>query len=207
MRKARIAEWMLSQVLTRERAASAVGDWMEDMDERGSAWFWSCVLRTANSRVWSDLTESPHQMAGLAFRAYLRLWAYLVTYCLVLSVVLLIGMLVVGAIRDGSKLPALSFPDPAVNPLVSGLLAFVNFRAGQWIAQRAPGREVAASLALWLLQQAVAILLTIGAIVVFHLDRAAFTPADLLFKSPMSLVSDAALFAGALQVRRRALRN
>jgi hypothetical protein len=73
MRKVRIAEWILSQVLTREHAASVVGDWMEDIGERGSAWFWSCALRTAISRVWSDLTESPPQMAGLAFRAYLRL--------------------------------------------------------------------------------------------------------------------------------------
>ena len=83
----------------------------------------------------------------------------------------------------------------------------MSFRAGQWIAQRAPGREVAASVALWLLQQAVAILLMIGAIVVFHFDRAAFTPADLLLESTLGLVSDAALFAGALQVRRRALRD
>ena len=147
MRKVRIAERILSQVLTRERAASAVGDWMEDIGERGSAWFWSCVLRTAISRVWSDLTESPPQMAGLAFRAWLRLWVFLITYCLVLSVVLLIGMLVVGAIRYGLKLPALSYPDPRGNPLAVGLLwAFVSFRAGQWIAQRAPGREVAATL-------------------------------------------------------------
>lgn len=174
MRKVRIAERILSQVLTRERAASAVGDWMEDIGERGSAWFWSCVLRTAISRVWSDLTESPPQMAGLAFRAWLRLWVFLITYCLVLSVVLLIGMLVVGAIRYGLKLPALSYPEPRGNPLAVRLLwAFVSFRAGQWIAQRAPGREVAASVALWLMQEAVAILLMIGAIVVFHFDRAA----------------------------------
>jgi hypothetical protein len=204
MRKVRIAEWILSQVLTREHAASAVGDWMEDIGERGSAWFWSCVLRTAISRVWSDLKERPPHIAGLAFRTYLRLWAFLVTYCLVLW----IGMLVVVAIHYGLKLPALSYTDLAGNPVVLGLLdAFVSFRAGQWIAQRAPGREVAASVALWLLQQAVAILLMIGAIVVFHFDRAAFTPADLLLESPLGLVSDAALFAGALQVRRRALRD
>jgi hypothetical protein len=66
---------------------------------------------------------------------------------------------------------------------------------------------VAASVALWLLRQAVAILLTIGVIIVFHFDLPAFTPADLLFESPMGLVSDVALFAGALQVRRRALRD
>jgi hypothetical protein len=137
-----------------------------------------------------------------------RALVFLVTYCLVLFVVLLIGMLVVVAIRYGLTVPALSYPDPAVNPLVSWLLgAFVNFRAGQWIAQRAPGREVAASVALWLLRQAVAILLTIGVIIVFHFDLPAFTPADLLFESPMGLVSDVALFAGALQVRRRALRD
>ncbi len=59
MTKSRIAEWILSQVLPPDRAASTVGDWLEDAAERGPVWFWSCVFRTVLSRIWSDLAESP----------------------------------------------------------------------------------------------------------------------------------------------------
>ncbi len=61
--RSRIAEWILSQVLPPDRAASTVGDWMEDAPKRGNIWFWSCVLRTLASCIWSDLSEAPLTMA------------------------------------------------------------------------------------------------------------------------------------------------
>ncbi len=99
MRSARVAEWILSQVLPPDRAASTVGDWMEDADERGSLWFWSCVLRTVLSRISSDFAESPGFMVGLALRGWLySLWlavgtgfGLFVGTCILFPIVLLIG--------------------------------------------------------------------------------------------------------------------
>jgi len=74
MMKSSIAEWLLSQVLPPDRAVSAVGDWMEDVDKRGNIWFWSCVFRTAVSRVWTDFVDSPGFMVSLALRSCLLAW-------------------------------------------------------------------------------------------------------------------------------------
>ena len=66
----RIAEWILSQVLPPERARSAVGDWREDIDQRGAIWFWCCVFRTAAAHVWSELAESAATMARLGLTGF-----------------------------------------------------------------------------------------------------------------------------------------
>lgn len=42
MRSARVAEWVLSQVLPPDRATSTVGDWLGDATDRGRLRFWSC---------------------------------------------------------------------------------------------------------------------------------------------------------------------
>ena len=67
--KPRIAEWILSQVLPPDRAASTVGDWMEDAPKRGDIWFWSSVFRTAASAIRSDFAESPRFILDLTLRS------------------------------------------------------------------------------------------------------------------------------------------
>src|SRR5580698_6933796 len=102
MRSARVAEWILAQVLPPDRAASTVGDWLEDATERGRLWFWSCVLRTVLSRIWSDFAESPGFMVGLAFRGWLYgIWLVLGTFfglfvgiCIAVCVAMFVGFLV-----------------------------------------------------------------------------------------------------------------
>ncbi len=102
MRSARVAEWILSQVLPPDRAVSTVGDWMEDAGERGPVWFWSCVFRTVFSRIWSDFVESPGFMVGLALRGWLYgLWLVVGTFfglfvgiCILVGVAMLVGFLV-----------------------------------------------------------------------------------------------------------------
>jgi hypothetical protein len=68
----RIAEWIVALVLPPDRAASAVGDWMEDAAERGQVWFWCCVFRTVLAHVWRDLAASPLTMARLGLSGFAR---------------------------------------------------------------------------------------------------------------------------------------
>jgi hypothetical protein len=61
-----IAEWILTLVTSRERAASTVGDLAEQAGARGVVWFWSGVLRTAGSLLWRGVTENNARAARLA---------------------------------------------------------------------------------------------------------------------------------------------
>jgi hypothetical protein len=64
MRNARIAEWILSLVTTSDRAASAVGDLMEDVAGHGTLRFWASVLHLAMSLLVRDLAANPVRMVG-----------------------------------------------------------------------------------------------------------------------------------------------
>ena len=71
----RIAEGILSLVLSPDRVAAVVGDCLEDANQRGSFWFWGCVLRTVVAHVWANLAESPRSLAMLALHAcFFNLW-------------------------------------------------------------------------------------------------------------------------------------
>jgi hypothetical protein len=74
MHNAAAAEWILSLVAPPDRAASTVGDLVEEASSRGTLWFWSCVLRTAGSHLWHDLTVSPLGMLRLAVWGFLTYW-------------------------------------------------------------------------------------------------------------------------------------
>jgi hypothetical protein len=144
--KTRLAEWSLSLVLPPDRAASAVGDWMEDATARGNVWFWSCVVRTAIARVWSDLAESPFYFAGLALRACL-LNAWRTVCCLIGFMVLMAPVFILVAwLAPAKVLPVLG--------TLTGAAAFATcaFQTGRWIAQRAPNRELAACVAMVVVQ-------------------------------------------------------
>jgi hypothetical protein len=72
MTKSRIAEWILSQVLPPDRAASTVGDWMEDVDKRGNIWLWSCVFRTAIAGLWREIADNPVTTARICILEFGR---------------------------------------------------------------------------------------------------------------------------------------
>ena len=143
MTKSRIAEWILSQVLPPDRAASTLGDWMEDVDKRGSIWFWSCVLRTVLSRVWIDLADSPGFMLSLALRSCLYSW-----------LIYMIGTIV---LVSGAYISILFqiLPSPHAYTafwFVGELLGWTSVTAygimtGRWTARRANGRAIAACVA------------------------------------------------------------
>jgi hypothetical protein len=65
MRDARIAEWILSLVTTPDRAASAVGDLMEDVVARRALRFWGSVSYLTISLLVRDLASNPVRMVGL----------------------------------------------------------------------------------------------------------------------------------------------
>jgi hypothetical protein len=141
MDKARIAERILALVLSPDRAASAVGDWMEDADVRGPVWFWSCVFRTAISQVWSDLAGSPRLMVRVGLTGLCRLLLPLYGFGCLLDVLM-------------TNLPALrhwmwSGDGWRVTVLWNVVLLPVwLFQTGRWIAQRAPGPVAAGCIAI-----------------------------------------------------------
>lgn len=64
MRRDRLAEHILSFVAPPERAASVVGDLMEEAGARGRVWFWRSVTRLWLSLLGRDLIFAPFAMAA-----------------------------------------------------------------------------------------------------------------------------------------------
>ena len=198
MTKSRVAEWILAQVLPPDRAASMVGDWMEDIDHRGNTWFWSCVFRTLLSRVWSDFAESPGFLVGLALRGWLySCWLLVGTYfglfagvCILVPLALLAGYLT----RQLHWHPSW--------PVSSAFIAQVwigacQFQAGRWIARRARGRELAAGIVACMTPTVFFFLLQL---VSMHFRGSKL---DL----PATLPSEIFLLAGILWFRQKSLRS
>jgi hypothetical protein len=63
MRKHRLAEALLSLVGPADRAASAIGDLIEEEGGRGRFWFWRSVMPLWLSLLWRDLRTAPLAMA------------------------------------------------------------------------------------------------------------------------------------------------
>ena len=63
MRNHRLAETLLLLVGPADRAASAIGDLIEEGRERGRFWFWRTVMRLWLWLLWRDLRTAPLAMA------------------------------------------------------------------------------------------------------------------------------------------------
>lgn len=63
MRRDRVAESLLSLVGPADRAASAVGDLMEQAPGRGGLWFWRAFTRLWLAMLGRDLMAAPFTMA------------------------------------------------------------------------------------------------------------------------------------------------
>lgn len=66
MREAVFAEWILSLVMTPERAASVIGDLEEQRPLHGRVWFWWSVFGTAAACLVGDLSKEPLTTVCLA---------------------------------------------------------------------------------------------------------------------------------------------
>src|SRR5690348_277316 len=65
MRNIAMAEWILGLVTTRDRAATTVGDLVEEGP--GSVFgFWAAVVRIGGAYLWRGLTEDPARMTRVA---------------------------------------------------------------------------------------------------------------------------------------------
>lgn len=185
MMKSRIAEWLLSQVLPPDRAATTIGDWMEDAEKRGNLWFWSCVIRTAISSLWSGLTEKPLTMAGIGLLGFAR------------SLLVIIGIsAVIRVLWLWSH--SFSLPQWLLLTLYYPLQAWWYFQTGRWVARRAPGREVAGAFAIALIGWLPIVGWWMVALIQFRWAANAMVPT--------AVSHDLCLLAGALWLRRRQLR-
>jgi hypothetical protein len=204
MRKARLAELILSLVTSRERASSTAGDLMEEVPARGIFWFWSSVCRTVLSLLWSDFAAEPMYLAGLAFRGFLVSTALLMALMICIVICSAVFGVIVGAMgltRDVSALTPFRWAFELAGALVT--LA-TQFQVGRWIARRARGREMAACVAFLIVDMAVTTV--VGEAL---LTRFVQTPDVQTSVAPLiirDLVDYIALFAGAVWVRRRLMK-
>jgi len=184
MRNAQVAEWLLSLVTTPLRAASTVGDLMENAARRGVVRFWIGVLRTAFSMMWRDVTASPARMARLAGGGFIVGLALLfVCFFPVFPIAILLS-------PAGFRDPSAAFNSRIFNVASMAVILLVPFQQGRWLARRSPGQELAACFALTILTAAVDSLpMALGLGTAFQLM--------------LSIAASIPMFAGAVWVRRK----
>ncbi len=141
MRRATVAQLILSLATTPDRAATTVGDLLEESATRGSLWFWSSVLGTAGSLCWRDFRSAPLRMLWLGF------WGWLASLFYGAAPWALVGVLVFLAVRIGPD------PNPPTNPLLLWPLAIASeifgaIWAGWEVAKSSKGRELAAAFSV-----------------------------------------------------------
>ena len=164
MRSDLLAEWILSLVVDRERAASAVGDFLEDVPERGRRWFWFSIGKTAFARLGRSLMEAPFRMAGFAAFAWLVYMAmgFALGFAAWIAATLLWGMGYFLSHHTVMELVAnllrlrFDWPAPPVEWLrfVDCVVVWIAapYQLGRWWARAARGREMVTWLylaAIW----------------------------------------------------------
>jgi hypothetical protein len=148
MRKVQIAEWILGLVTSRDRAASTVGDLLEQAAARGVLWFWSGALRTAASLLWRGVAENPVRITAVAFIGL----AVDITASLLLAGVTGLVFFVMPVSAVSSALGAWS--GHQVHPSYAWWIApqlAISVLIGRMLARWAPGRELSACLAFGIL--------------------------------------------------------
>jgi hypothetical protein len=74
MRRADLAEAILSLAAPRERAASITGDFLEE--HPGAFRFWFLVGRTTVAQAWRQLAAEPKAIAGIVIRGMIAEFGY-----------------------------------------------------------------------------------------------------------------------------------
>jgi hypothetical protein len=134
MRNAAAAEWILSLVVAPDRAASTVGDLVEEASSRGTLWFWSSLLRTACSHFWRDLLVSPLRTVRLAFWGLGASW--------------ILGALL-GMTVSLLRVHFVDFVPHWEHPLILVLVVIAApLLAGWEVARRSAGRDLPAAFAV-----------------------------------------------------------
>jgi hypothetical protein len=145
MLNATVAEWILSLVTLRDRAASIVGDLLEEIHARGILFMWLGVLRTAFSFVWRDLAASPLTMGRLA------VWGVLANWIIGASFMMLVSISFRESRGSDIEVPS-HWALSAAFVLVTTLFPFL---VGGEVARRSNGREIAAAVSMVILSAAI----------------------------------------------------
>jgi len=200
MRNTQVAEWILSLVTSPERAASTVGDLLEDAAHRGAAWFWFGAVRTALSMLWREFSGDPAHMMGLAVRGFLVQFVFLAAYLLVFFIVAGLTGLFAGQLwLPTGSMVAIQATAIAVGKVVgTGIGLLISFQIGRWLARRSPGRELAPIVALAILETAVTVAL---GLVLKPVDTM-----QVILGITVYQVYQLPMFVGAAWVRRKSLR-
>jgi hypothetical protein len=189
MRNAAAAEWILSLVAEPDRAASTVGDLVEEASTRGTLWFWSSVLQTAGSHLWHALTVSPLRMLGLA------LWGYGANFLFTELLWLPLFM-----VRTRINEPVRPWELPLLLVLVCTAPPLL---AGWEVARRSAGRELPAAFAVAALSAAVYV--GILCLMAMQVHRVGQSSPGMGYQSTGSCAQALFVFAGAISFRRRNL--
>ncbi len=72
MPKTALAERILEMVTSSQRAASIIGDLLEEASNRGASWFWLSLLRISTSHLLQDLRLHWLRMIWLGFSGFLE---------------------------------------------------------------------------------------------------------------------------------------
>jgi hypothetical protein len=148
MRRADLAEAVLSLAAPRERAGSIAGDFLED--DLGGFRFWFLVGRTATAQAWRQLAAEPKALAGIAIRGMIAQFGYLLAACIVYVFLLLI---VISILRVSFHTDIPDWGDTSLQWSLANLLA--PFWLGRWMARRYGGRAASGTLALTFLHAAI----------------------------------------------------
>jgi hypothetical protein len=154
MHSTHIAEWILGLVTSRDRAASTVGDLVEESSSRGVVWFWSGILRIAASLLWRGVAENPLRLVGVAFIGLA------VDVLASLLAAALNGLVFFFIARSGHQLQGnsvwwtIGLDAPAL---------LLSLWIGRLLARWAPGRELCACLAYGILASLFSLVMMFGA--------------------------------------------
>jgi len=149
MPRARLAERMLSLVVTRDRAASMIGDLIEASPAGRASWI--AVARIAVSLLWKDVCAQPGRMLYLVTAgAFMNLVIMSTFGAAFFLIVILLGLFRALLHRDVTI---------AVDPLFACLVVYAAvpapFMTGRWIARRSQSKELAPCLVLTVLAFAI----------------------------------------------------
>jgi hypothetical protein len=183
MRKAAVAEWILSRSRESDRASAITGDLMEQAESRGGIWFWFSLIRT--------VVRGPVSYGlglWLLCRAVQRVVTPIVFWRLV-------------------NTPNRQWM-PSIFLSIQGLQVICQFLIGRAVATRAPRRELSAWMTLSLLEACISLGLFLGLarplLGVAYMVRYRFLLLSLTWSVMSSVLAD--LFPallGAMYARRR----
>lgn len=90
MRKAALAEAILSLAATPESAEAITGDFLEE--DRGAFRFWLTVGRTIIAQAWRQMAATPKAIASLAVRSMLAELGFKLAACVIYALLLCIAI-------------------------------------------------------------------------------------------------------------------